>query len=129
MSECDLGEVTLAQEHGYTAIHRYAAYTLMEPANCHRPHRAVIRCKAKMLLLENIDDNFNWDEPFDDSLLKELAEGFFQSSQYQVFFEKSHSRQEAKEAEDRFARELAETYQTILERHQDPVVQSLNALL
>jgi hypothetical protein len=101
----------------------------MELANRHRPHRAVIRCKAKMRLLENISDNFNWDEPFDDTLLKELANGLFQSNQYQVFFEKFHSKQEAKDAEDRLAKELAETYQTILERHQDPVVQNLNALL
>lgn len=101
----------------------------MELANRHRPHRAIIRCKAKMHLLETIDDNFDWDEPFDDALLKELAESLFQSSQYQVFFENCLSKQEAKAIEDQLARELADTYQSILQRHQDPVVQSLNALL
>ena len=82
-----------------------------------------------MRLLEAIDDTFDWDAPFDDTLLKELATGLFQSNQYQVFFEQCHSKQEAKDLEDRLAQALADTYRTILERHQDPVVQSLNALL
>ncbi len=101
----------------------------MELVNRHRPHRAVIRCKAKMHLLEAIDDNFDWDKPFDDALLKDLAASLFRSSQYQVFCEQCLSKQEAKDVEDRLARELADTYQSMLERHQDPVVQSLNALL
>jgi vacuolar-type H+-ATPase subunit C/Vma6 len=82
-----------------------------------------------MQLLETADDCFGWDAPFDDTLLKELATGLFQSSQYQVFFEQCHSKAEAKAVEDRLAQELADTYRSILKRHQDPVVQSLNALL
>ncbi|PSB24199.1 hypothetical protein [Stenomitos frigidus] len=101
----------------------------MELVNRHRPHRTVIRCKAKMRLLETIDENFDWEHPFDDTLLKELATGLFQSSQYQVFFENYLSKQKAKDVEDRLAQELADTYRSILQRHKDPVVQSLNALL
>jgi hypothetical protein len=82
-----------------------------------------------MQLLETADNSLNWHEPFDDTLLQELATGLFQSSQYQVFFEQAHSKHEVKEVEDRLAQELAETYRSILERHQDPVVQRLNALL
>ncbi|MBW4692759.1 MAG: hypothetical protein KME27_13455 [Lyngbya sp. HA4199-MV5] len=101
----------------------------MELANRHRPHRAVIRCKAKMLLLETIDEQFDWGKPFDETLLKELATGLFQSNQYQTFFETCLSRQEAKDVEDRLAQALADTYRNILERYQDPLVRSLNALL
>ena len=114
---------------GYTATHRYAAYIVMELVNRHRPHRAVIRCKAKMHLLETTDEHFDWDKPFDDTLLKELSTSLFQSNQYQIFFEQCHSKQEAKAVEDRLAQALADTYRRILERQQDPVVQSLNALL
>ena len=101
----------------------------MELVNRYRPHRAVVRCKAKMQLLETIDKNFDWDKPFDDVLLKELATSLFQSSRYQVFFEKCHAKQEAKDVEDRLAGEIAATYRTILQRHHDPIVQNLNALL
>ncbi|PZU96453.1 MAG: hypothetical protein DCF32_21625 [Leptolyngbya sp.] len=82
-----------------------------------------------MQLLETADDGFGWDAPFDDTLLKELATGLFQAKQYQSFFEQGHSKAEAKAVEDRLAEELADTYRSILKRHQDPVVQSLNALL
>lgn len=82
-----------------------------------------------MQLMETADDCFGWDAPFDDTLLKELATGLFQSSQYQVFFAQHHSKSEAKAVEDRLAQELADTYRTILKRHQDPIIQSLNALL
>lgn len=101
----------------------------MESVNHYRLHRAVIRCKAKMQLLETANDYSDWDKPFDDALFKELAMGIFQSNQHQVFFEKYYSKHEAKEMEDRLAQELADTYRSILNRHQDPVVQRLNALL
>jgi hypothetical protein len=102
----------------------------MELVDRHRPHRAVIRCKAKMQLLEIADESFDWDKPFDDALLKELATSLFQSNRYRVFFETFLSQHEAKEVEDQLAQELADTYQTIVKRrHEDPVVQSLNALL
>ncbi|MBW4469761.1 MAG: hypothetical protein KME45_05080 [Stenomitos rutilans HA7619-LM2] len=101
----------------------------MELANRHRPHRAVVRCKAKMLLLETIDEQFDWDCPFDDTLLKELATGLFQSRQYQLCFEKCLSKQEAQSVEDQLANALADTYRNLLQRHQDPIVQRLNALL
>lgn len=105
------------------------ALLVMELVDSHRPHRAVIRCKAKMQLMETADDCFRWNDPFDDTLLKDLAAGLFQSQQYRVFFEQQHSKSEVKEVEDRLAEELASTYRNILKRHQDPVVQSLNALL
>lgn len=101
----------------------------MELVNRHRPHRAVIRCKAKMRLLEAIDENFDWEQPFDDGLLKDLATSLFQSNQYRGFFENGLSKQEAKDVEDRLAQAIADTYGEILQRHQDPIVQSLNALL
>lgn len=82
-----------------------------------------------MQLLETADECCGWDAPFDDTLLKELAKGIFQSSQYQPFFEQGHSKAEVKAVEDRLAEELADTYRSILKRYQDPVVQSLNALL
>jgi hypothetical protein len=129
LPECDFGKVKQGQCTGYTAKHRYAAYIVMALVNYYRPHRAVVRCKAKMHLLETVDDNFDWDESSIDSLLKELATSLFRSRQYQVFFEKAYSKQEAKVVEDRLAEELANTYRNILKRHQDPVVQSLNALL
>lgn len=101
----------------------------MELANRHRPHRAVIRCKAKMRLLEAIDEHFDWDNPFDDALLRDLATSLFQSSQYQGFFEQCLSEQQVQGVEDELAQVLADTYQSISMRQQDPIVQSLNALL
>jgi hypothetical protein len=101
----------------------------MESVNYHRPHRAVIRSKVKMQLLEAVDDCLEWNEPFDDTLLKDLATSLFQSNRYRGFFETYHSKQEVNEIEDQMAQELAAIYQNILKRHQDPLVQSLNALL
>ncbi|MBE9138495.1 hypothetical protein IQ254_15070 [Nodosilinea sp. LEGE 07088] len=101
----------------------------MELVNRHRPHRSVIRCKAKMQLLETNDDCLGWREPLDDALLKELAVGLFQAAPYRIFFEKGHSKAEVKAVEAQLAQELAETYRSISKRCQDPLVQSLNALL
>jgi hypothetical protein len=110
--------------------HIVTQHTLfMDLVNRHRPHRAVVRCKAKMQLMEATVDCFNWDQPFDETLFGELATDLFQSSQYQIFFERCHSKQEVQDVEDRLAQDLANTYMSILKRHQDPVVQSLNALL
>ncbi len=82
-----------------------------------------------MQLMEATADSFDWDEPFDETLFGELATDLFQSSQYRIFFERCHSKQEVQAVEDRLAQDLADTYMSILKRHQDPVVQSLNALL
>ena len=101
----------------------------------HRPHRAAIRFKAKMRLLETTDscsganDYYEWDHPEANPLLEELATTLFRSRQYQVFYEQRHSKQEAKQAEDRLAHELAETYQQIMRHRQESIVQSFNALL
>ncbi len=95
----------------------------------HRPHRAAIRFKAKMQLLETTDEFFGTDDCCKSAnLLEELATTLFQSRQYLVFYEQHHSKQEAKQAEDRLAQELGETYQQVMRHRQDPVVQSLNAL-
>jgi hypothetical protein len=97
----------------------------------HRPHRAAIRFKAKVQLLETTDEFFGTGDCCESSnpLLEDLAATLFQSRQYRVFYEQPHSKREAKQAEDRLAQELAETYQQIMRHRQNPVVQSLNALL
>ncbi|MBW4657975.1 MAG: hypothetical protein KME15_04825 [Drouetiella hepatica Uher 2000/2452] len=97
----------------------------------HRPHRAAIRFKAKMQLLETTDEFFGTDDCFESAnpLLEELAATLFQSRQYLVFYEQHHSKQEAKQAEDRLAQELAGIYLQVMRHRQNPVVQSLNALL
>lgn len=84
-----------------------------------------------MQLLETTDEFFGTNDCCKSSnpLLEELAITLFQSRQYLVFHEQPHSKQEAKQAEDRLAQELAETYQQVMRHRQDPVIQRLNALL
>ena len=102
----------------------------MELVNHRRPHRAIVRCKAKMQLLKMADDCLDWNEPGIDTLLEELAATLFQSDRYWLLYKQCHSTQEAQEAEDRLANELATaTYRMISKLRQDPVVQSFNALL
>jgi hypothetical protein len=101
----------------------------MDSVNHYRPHRAIIRCKAKMKLLKLAEDDFDWAEPVAGTLLEEIAATLFQSHRWQAFYQQRCSKQKAKEAEDRLAHELAETYLTISKRRQDPVVQGFNALL
>jgi hypothetical protein len=100
----------------------------MELVN-HRPKRAVIRCKAKMQLLEAADDCSTWHEPIAEALLEELAATLFQSNRYQTLYQQCRSKLEANEVGDRLATELAESYRQIMKRRQDPVVQNFNILL
>lgn len=113
----------------YTAWHRCAVYRGMEQINYKRPHRMVIRCKAKMRLLQAVEHPFEWSESIDDALLKELSAVLFQSHQYRVLFQQCRSKQEVSHIEDKLVRELVETYKQISSRRHDPIVQSLNALL
>jgi hypothetical protein len=102
----------------------------MELVNSHhRPHRAVIRCKVKIQLLETADDGFEWAEPGAEALLEELAATLFQSDRYRAMYEQCRSRNEAERVGDRLVNELVETYRHIWTRRQDPVVQSFNTLL
>jgi hypothetical protein len=98
----------------------------MESVNYNRPHRAVIRCKAKMRLLQIADECF---EAVDDTLLKELAATLLHSNYYQMLYQQCQSKQEAKSADTKLVSELVETYQQISKRQSDPRVLRLNALL
>lgn len=110
--------------------HIVTQHTLfMESVNLHRPHRAVIRCKANMLLLETANDYSDSNGSIDEALLKELSKPLFRSKKYQIYFEQGHPKQIVNEVEDQLAQELAETYRSIQKRHQDPFVQHLNSLL
>jgi len=100
----------------------------MELVN-HRPKRAVIRCKAKMQLLETDDDCSKWHEPIAEDLFEELAATLFQSNRYQTLYQQCRSKLEAHEVSDRLAKELAESYRQITQRRQDPIVQGFNTLL
>jgi hypothetical protein len=95
----------------------------------HRPHRAVIRCQAKMLLLDGMQDCVDWLEPASDLLLSELAATLFQSDRYRNLYQQCRSKQEAGRVSDRLVKELVETFRIISERQCDPTVQGLNALL
>jgi hypothetical protein len=82
-----------------------------------------------MHLLETADDYSDNDGPVDDALLKELSKPLFMSKKYRIFFEQSHPKQTVDEIENQLAKDLAETYQRIQKRHQDPYIQHLNSLL
>jgi hypothetical protein len=66
----------------------------MERINYRRPHRAIVRCKAKMHLLQTAEPSFKWSESVDDILLKELSAVLFQSNQYHVLFDQCQSKQD-----------------------------------
>jgi len=100
----------------------------MELVN-HCPKRAVIRCKAKMQLLEAADHSFGWDEPVANTLFEELATTLFQSHRYRALYQQCRSKLEARKVGDQLAHELAESYRHVMQRQQDSVVQSFNALL
>jgi len=100
----------------------------MEFINYRRPHRAVLRCKAKMQLLQTFDDRSDWLEP-DDTLLKQLATALFHSPYYQTLYQRCESPQAVSQADAVLIAELVHTYHQIAERKLSPVVQRLNALL
>jgi hypothetical protein len=102
---------------------------IMESVNYKRPHRAIIRCKAKIQLLQIAADFGQWFEPVDETLLKELAANLFRSAQYQMLYELCQSKQDANYADDKLVGELVETYRQISQRRRDSIVQGLNALL
>lgn len=95
----------------------------------HRPHRAIIRCQAKMQLLDGMKDCAEWIEPASDVLLSELAATLFQSERYRDLYQQCRSKQEAQRVSDRLVKELVETFRVISDRRQDAIVQGLNAML
>jgi glutamate-1-semialdehyde aminotransferase len=101
----------------------------MEQVNYKRPHRMMICGKAKMQILQAADASYEWFEEVDDRLLKELAATLFQSERYQVLFARCQSKPDVIQTEDQLVNELVATYQQVLERQRDPIVQGLNALL
>ncbi len=113
----------------YTASHCCAVYRVMDRINYKRPHRAVVRCRAKMRLLQAAEHSLEWSESVDDFLLKELSGVLFQSHHYQGLFKQCESKQDVSQVEDKLVHELVETYRKITNRQHDPVVQRLNALL
>ena len=101
----------------------------MELVNSHHPRRAILRCKAKMQLLQAADDNcFDWSAA-NHALLNSLAATLFESTHYQALYQGCQSKQQASLIDQQLVAELVSTYQQLIERQQDPVVQSLNALL
>ncbi len=100
----------------------------MEPVNYRRPHRAIIRCKAKMQLLQTVNDCLDWFEE-NDILLKELAATLFYSDYYQALYERCQSQKDTNDADTALIEELVQTYLTISQHKLNPVVQRLNALL
>lgn len=100
----------------------------MESVDHKRPHRALLRCKAKMQLLQATDDCFEWTE-FNDALLNELATTLFQANRYRALYEQCQTKQDLGNINNELINELVETYQQISARQQTPVVQRLNALL
>lgn len=99
----------------------------MDIAHPSQPLRAVIRCKAKQLLISDPDSNL-W-MPLDEPLLQELAMTTFQSNRYQAKAQSCRSKVVAAEIEDETAAELAAAYKHIRVQQLDPVVQQLNSLL
>jgi hypothetical protein len=92
------------------------------------PIRAFIRHKAKMQIIGNsLTQNFCPD--FDEELLKDLSKTLLQSNKVKELYRPYRSRDEANMAEDEIATELAAVYKHVKQQQDDPLVQSLNALL
>jgi|GEM_PF-1067837 hypothetical protein len=93
-----------------------------------QPMRAVIRCKAKQLL---IADPELWEtfSCFDEALFQELAATLFRAESYQELAGSCRSRQDAVAIESRLALGLAAAYKRIKQQQRDPLVQKLNQLL
>jgi len=119
----------IAGETVYCTASLSRLQSAMELVNSHHPRRAILRCKAKMQLLQAADDNcFDWPE-VTDALLNQLAATLFESTHYQALYQGCQSKQQAGLVDQQLVAELVSTYQHLLERQQDPVVQSLNARL
>ncbi|WP_416666369.1 hypothetical protein [Egbenema bharatensis] len=100
----------------------------MEQVNFKRPHRAIVRCQAKMHLLEISFNQSEETEPIDDALLKDLTTTLFQSNPHSIMDEPLSSHPNVT-SEQQLVDELVQTYQHISQRQQEPIVQRLNALL
>ncbi len=100
----------------------------MEQVNFKRPHRAIVRCQAKMHLLKTSFNQFEETEPIDDALLKDLTTTLFRANPHSVSDQLS-SPHPAVTTEQQLVDELVQTYRRISQRQQEPIVQRLNALL
>jgi len=67
--------------------------------------------------------------PVNEDLINELAATLFNSGSYQNLSQPCDSRQQADDIEEQVALKLAETYQQLHKRQQEPLVQQLNRLL
>jgi hypothetical protein len=100
----------------------------MDFVNYKRPHRAIVRSKAKLQLLQSAEVDFQWSET-DDALLNDLATTLFQSDQYQTLYSQCQSKPDMHKINRQLITELVETYRQLSERKQDGIIQRLNALL
>lgn len=100
----------------------------MNVSPSHYPMRKFIRRKAKEQLLNSLSTDQACQE-FDQQLFGEIAANIFTAQQGLTLDQPCQSRREADEVENRLVAELVTTYQQIKLRQQDPLVQSLNALL
>ncbi|WP_088890095.1 hypothetical protein [Leptolyngbya ohadii] len=100
----------------------------MELAQPIQPMRAVIRCKAKQLLIADPELRETI-ACFDEALFQELAITLFRGESYQQLASSCRTKQIAAAIEDRVAIALAVSYKRIKQQQRDPVVQQLNQLL
>ncbi len=100
----------------------------MELAQPIQPMRAVIRCKAKQLLIagSELRETISC---FDATLFQELAITLFRAESYQKLANSCRSKQTAAAIENRLAMGLAIAYKRIKQQQRDPFVQQLNQLL
>lgn len=101
----------------------------MDLANSVYPMRAVIRCKVKIQLLQLAYAQGVVPEPVNESLLKDIAATWFRSDSYEALVQPCRSKREAAAVEDQIAREIAATYQTIVQQQESALIQRLNSLL
>lgn len=99
----------------------------MELAQPIQPMRAVIRCKAKQLLIA--DPELRDISCFDEPLFQELAITLFRGESYKHLVRSCQSKQAASAIEGRVAIALAVTYKRIRQQQRDPLVQQLNQIL
>lgn len=96
--------------------------------NYKRPHRAIVRSKAKLQLLQSAHTDFQWSET-DDALLNDLATTLFQSNHYQRLYSQCQSKPDIYKTNRQLITELVDAHRQISERKQDGTIQRLNALL
>ncbi|MBD1913017.1 MULTISPECIES: hypothetical protein [unclassified Leptolyngbya] len=100
----------------------------MELTNSSYPVRAFIRHKAEMKIRQ-AEAAETFCPHVDRMLLKDLATTLFRSQLGTAIYTAYPTRVEAEAIEERFAEELAQTYQHIKQQQTNPDIQKLNQLL